>query len=74
LKVNSPHIFDNQKTNIQNDQGYDRQASHRAEKALGKQTTTIISSTELGNDCIFGVDDLEGSHVLDQGRFCFDLI
>lgn len=34
---------------------------------MGQQETTDVSSIELGHDCLFGIDDLEGTHVYYQG-------
>lgn len=53
---------------VQNDKGYDRQASNRAEEALGKQTPVDVPVVELGHDCVLSVDDLEGINVYDQGE------
>jgi hypothetical protein len=52
----------------QDDQGYDRQTGPGAEKALGQQASIALSIIEFGHDCLFGLDDLEGTHVFDQGE------
>jgi hypothetical protein len=35
---------------------------------MGQQTTTFISGTQFGHDCLFGADDLERTHVPHSGK------